>query len=604
MNHSSALRLSLYSLLVGLIAAFLIGLFLWTINKGFDLTDEGFYLLSYTYPEEYNSGFTSFNLLVNKVLNPAYTSVIGYRAASLFTTIASALLLAGGLWKWIQEKSQAGSLPYWLIAGLFVVGNFLQYSIFPRTIFYNNINSFCIAIFASSILLYSAYPTADNLKWRHAYLYLGALFVGLDLFVKGSSSVVALSTGVMVLSLYAGLANVKEWYKPVALVVLGFLSGLLVFFVGIQPFDVWTTNFVHETQLLLQTSYNGGLLVRYLKDAYPIILTLIYPFGIFILMGFFLTRFYLRGKLRLPPIFQIGVGLLIVAFLAYQSLRTDLYRNTHLNQHQSAAWFIAVLLIVAAMFSAAYLEVPYKKLKWRKLIIAAWMFVLPFVGAIGTYNNLFINLMMDINYWFALMLIMFVSMPVVARSLVARIVVFVVPAIIIAEQCTYGLLLAPYLQAANMLEQTIPVTVGKSHTPAVLKLDPKTAEFMVEVAQSLRQAGFRAGMPVVAMYDLPGLVYVLDGVSPGNPWIFGHLDMRNCDALAKTNMDLTSAFLLINEKPGAELLTCMNSHGMHFPQDYIEIRRLLSPYNPNQYNWRNYQDTLTVYAPRRLQAAL
>ncbi|MDU0370364.1 hypothetical protein ACFPAF_08180 [Hymenobacter endophyticus] len=575
----------------------MIGLFLWAINKGYDLTDEGFYLLGYTYPEEYSSSFTSFNLLINKVLSPNHTSIIGYRLASLFTTITAGLLLAGGVWKWIREKYHTNSLPYWAVACLFVSGNFLQYSIFPRTIFYNNINSFCIAVFASSVLLYSAYPSAARFKGRHVLLFLGGAFVGLDLFVKGSSSVIALGTGLAVIGLSAGLANVREWYKPVGLVVLGYLAGIAVFFLGIQSPLVWQANFVHETQLLLKTSYNGGLLVRYLKDSYPVLRTLVYPFFLFVLLSFFLTRAYLRNKLRLSPVVQLGIGLLILAFMVYEALRTDLYRNTHLNHNRSIVWFLALMLVVLAMFSAAYLEQPHKKVKWRKLIIAGWLLMLPFVGAVGTYNNLFINIMLDINYWLALLCILYVSMPAIAHSTVVRVVVFLVPALVIAEQYTYGLLYAPYLQAANMLQQNVPVTLGSSHTPATLQLDAKTAAFMGDLKQTMKQAGFEPGMPVVAMYDMPGLVYMLDGISPGNPWIFGQLDLRNCDALAKTRMDVTKAFLLVNEKPGPELLTCMASHGMRFPEGYREVKKLLSPYNPNQYNWRNYQDTLTVYAP-------
>ncbi|WBO84960.1 hypothetical protein [Hymenobacter yonginensis] len=598
MNHDSAPRLVVYTVLVGAVAAFLIGLFLWTINKGFDLTDESFYLLGYTYPAEYSSGFTSFNLIVSKILSPASTSIIGYRLAGLFTTVAAGLLLAGGLWVWIKEKYQAGLLPFGLLAALFVSGNFLQYSIFPRTLFYNNINSFCIAAFASSVLLYSAYPSAKGLKWRHAFLYIGGIFIGLDLFVKGSSSLGALATGLVVLALYAGLANIREWYVPVGIALAGFVTGLLLFFVSIQSFGVWHTNFVHETQLLLQTSYNGGLLVRYLKDAYPIIRTLIYPFSIFILAGFFLTRAYLRRQWRPALALQIGAAVLVVAFIGYEALRTGLYKNTHLNYNRSAVWFLALLFVVTAMFAAAYLEQPFRKLKWRKIIIAAWLILLPFVGAVGTYNNLFMNFMLDINYWLALFCIMFVSMPAVSVLPVVRGIVFLVPALVIAEQSAYGLVFAPYVQATNMMEQKVPVALGQTHAPVVLQLDAQTAAYMTELRKSMRQAGFRPGIPIVALYDMPGLVYALDGISPGNPWMFGQLDVRNCDALAKTRLDLTKAFVLVNEKPGPQILECMKSHGMNFPSGYTVVRRLLSPYAANQYGWRDYQDTVTVYAPK------
>jgi hypothetical protein len=354
MNPKVDRALSPYAWLLGVVAVLMLLFLLWAVDKGFDITDEGLYLLVYRYPVEYsNAGVTFFHLIISKLLSAESVSIIGYRLAGLAAGILSALLLAGGLWHWLNRNGKTTALSFWLLFGTFVIGSFLHYSILPRTI---------------------------------------------------------------------------------------------------------------------------------------------------------------------------------------------------------------------------------------------------------SYNDLFVNSLVDIDYWLAVLCIVFVGMPAELRQkLAVRVLAFVLPGLLIAEQVGYGLLAAPYLQAAGLEQQNTPFAFDKAPIPAVLQLDARTAAFMTRLTQALQQAGFRPGMPIIAAYDMPGLVYMLGGVYPGNPWFFGQQDRRNCDAFEKTGLPLTQAFMLVNEPPGPELLACMKSHGLNFPQDYKVVGSLLNPYCPNQYNWRNYQDTLTVYAPLALQ---
>jgi len=54
-----------------------------------------------------------------------------------------------------------------------------------------------------------------------------------------------------------------------------------------------------------------------------------------------------------------------------------------------------------------------------------------------------------------------------------------------------------------------------------LLVDKPTAELVRRLDGAMRQRGFRSGDPILAFTDMPGLVHLLGGKSPGVPWYFG-----------------------------------------------------------------------------------
>jgi hypothetical protein len=72
----------------------------------------------------------------------------------------------------------------------------------------------------------------------------------------------------------------------------------------------------------------------------------------------------------------------------------------------------------------------------------------------------------------------------------------------------------------NVWEANIPVASGKE--AGQLRLSRDMAAFTDAFCAELQANGFREGSPVVGISDLPGLVYLAGGTSPGVPWFFGH----------------------------------------------------------------------------------
>ena len=607
MQIVASIRFSRLSILLFLIAASLVGIYLWALRKGFDITDEGFYLLSYAYPAEYAFSTTSFHLFISKILPPQQVSIIGYRVASLVVAMLSASIFSWGLRRWVAVWLGA-IIPWSWVLPLLIIGSMLQYAVSARPINYNGLNSLAIAFFASSVLCYLAAPS----RTASAGLVVGGMSIGLDAFVKLSSSGVVLASGalVLILSLVPPL-QFKTVVRPLLLIGIGFLAGIVVFSLFILPLPVWYQGFRHETEILLKGMYNSGLLLRYARDAYPVFRTLAYPFGIVAALAGAWVYYQSRGLNRLwQHLAILGAALALLAFEAY---RTGLYKNTHLNYNRSSVWLLGPMLMAGTMLLAARLRYGPQQFEfmgasnWRVWLVPLWLLVLPFAAALGTVNHIFNNAMLDAMYWLAVLLLLHQLLPPPVRYLRGtRLALLTLPALAVAEQTAYGILWAPYLQLENMFEQHTPLMVGAPLKPAQLLVDAPSAAFIQGIGTAMRRAGFQAGGPILSLYDAPGLVYALGGISPGNAWYpgFGHQDIRNCDALDKTHLELRRAFLLVNQKPSPLIRACMVDHGLHFPADYILIHQAMSPFSRSQYNWHSYEDTIQVFAPRAFIASL
>lgn len=89
-----------------------------------------------------------------------------------------------------------------------------------------------------------------------------------------------------------------------------------------------------------------------------------------------------------------------------------------------------------------------------------------------------------------------------------------------------------FLQATRVASSTIfsyrignvwalQARVGAGPESGQLLLDEPTADLVRELDHAMRLRDFQAGNPILALTDMPGLVYLLGGKSPGVPWYFG-----------------------------------------------------------------------------------
>ena len=204
--------------------------------------------------------------------------------------------------------------------------------------------------------------------------------------------------------------------------------------------------------------------------------------------------------------------------------------------------------------------------------------------------DLRLNLLIDMAPWFGLLLLVLAAPR--ARQLPAWVpaLLLLLPAGYAAEQAIWGTLWTPYNLSVPMAGQTQPLRAAGIRGQVLV--DAKTAAFVAQLEKLLAEGGFRSGDPLFAFYDLPGLVYICGGVSPGVGWYFSGRDARNCHALDITSQPLGKACIILNRPMGTDLISCLREHGLVFPENYRLVGTAVSSYGTEN-------KLVQVFAPRQ-----
>lgn len=585
---------------VGLLALAALAVMIWALPRGFDITDEGFYLLNFRYPVEYETSFSTFHLIVARMLGLANASPFTARAVGLGTSVLGTIVFGLSLAAWLRATtapegrrwvSQPG-----LVVSFVLLGALLVFSVFPRAISYNGLTSLALLLSAAAVLA-ALRRGPGAATWQ--LLSIGFV-LGLDVFVKASSAALLFGGAVVVLAWYWRSSGWRVLLRAAVLLGLGLALGFGLYFVVVEPFGLWRRNFVQEMAVIQsQGRYSmADLLPKYISSAAQVLIFLVFPLGPVLVALAGLTWWWPR---RVPAAWH-WLALLVMggglgAFLLMEALQRRWYSNAISNNLETLPLLLALVAITALIVA---IEVTLSKnhappatavpvATAQQWPVGLWLLGLPLLAAAGTINDLRLNMLVDMAPWFGLLLILVSQFRLAWLPVWVPAVLLLSPACYAAEQIIWGILWTPYNMAATMAAQTVPLKTAGVTGP--LQVDPGTVEFVTQVEKLLVAGGFRPGDPLLAFYDLPGLVYLCGGVSPGTAWYFPSRDARNCHALDITTQPLRKACILLNQPLGDKLKACLHEHGLAFPENYRLVGTVLSSY---QSEYRRVR----VYAPQ------
>ncbi len=483
------------------------GLFVWMAPRGFDLTDESYYLLNYLHWREVTATATFFGAYFE-----APFRLLGQHVGAVRVFGMAMLLAAGGFFAWRVlafdgDRDHRGPRPLPFVVGGMVASQFYySYVTTLRAPSYNLLVLFCMLVATGLLLALVEGRGSRAQRWGAAFAY--GLVLGACAFGKATSAAAMLLCHGAFFVAFNRRRRLLEVVGPA-------LAGVALNIVLMQLLQPnW-----------LQVLRDGVTLTTTLDGRYASI-----PFGT-------LWSAVLRGGARLLPAL-LGAAL-VFGFIVRRWGRS-----------QRALLSALVVLLVAGIMLTIQLQ-GYGKSWWVLLLFGTgllWfterlcrertlparaalptlgltvlLFALPVAYSIGTNGSLPSHTQMAAVFAVVAMMLplrRLWALGLIHRSaLVAALAALCVPTLV-SQLRSLDDPSFTYRLRTGLLQQQWPVALGAAGD--TLRVDAATRSHLEALAAAMRDAGYTAGEPILDVTgDAPGLVYALGGRPVGVAWLIG-----------------------------------------------------------------------------------
>jgi hypothetical protein len=598
MTGARAFRTLVVVLGLGLAAA--LALVSTHLDRGFDFSDEGVYFLNFKFPEEFPAGFTQYHLFGAGLYELGGGNLIFLRAvpwvglllATCFFGVACWRFVGGFLGPELRNQSVAGSFFLVLVASVFV-----SFSWPPPGVSYNSLADFGMLVAVGALLWAAAGQSGVGGRvLGMAGFAAGLVFL---LMVKGSAAVgVGLFGG-----LFLFLTPTVPWRWKVGLLILGVLgigvSGLILAFLAREQFFAVQEFFLTQVRNVLGAIWAGRavdpLLLRHWEETWqlPWRMLLSYNFPIILGLGLGLVGRFGPPWLRPPSKwFVLALAGVFVALVAsIYSKHGYLAGITH--RHGSILAYTAILglLVVLLPARAAGEKSATDLLRWEVGLLGGLLFVLPFVTAAGTTHRIYINALLHLGPYFALIALVGLAVAQRMRSWWPWILGLGLTVLVALSQFFHGGFFVPYRLPDGLGRMQEVVEIGVP--PTRLRVDAETARFTREMQGLLNEAGFEPGEDLLAFFDMPGVVFAMGGKSPGRPWYFPNYgeqgERENLAALRIAGRERIARAIVLQSNYDPRVGEYLSTLDLNFPEDYEWVGETWQPYR----NWM-----VTVWRPK------
>ncbi|MEV0285548.1 hypothetical protein AB0H36_15665 [Kribbella sp. NPDC050820] len=564
-------------------------------NEGFDLTDEGYYLLSYRWWDQNPLALTGVQYLYGPIFEWLGYDIVGLRFFRLFTVVAVHLVFGYSFMRWLRGR-RPGAPPtrLWELAGMATIlaAGGMCYSWLPMSPGYNDVILLgALTLVACVLWMASAVDRGTPVPF---WVLMGAgVVIGVMVLAKWTSVVVIgliVIAAVIVLTgqgwraVARGIGLSLAGLALTALVVQLFVVRLNVAVPGIMAVNRFIAETSYSPTALLEVYWSTGLelLGKTLREHAVLLAAaavavigrwrwLRIAAGVLVALGFILS-------VRRVVVDDAAVG---------GSAHTSDYTVTLL-----AAVLVGLVTAVAAVLAGRYgltRRSTLSREKARGWVVLGLLVVLPMVQAFGTNNPLYTIGFNAFASWVAVMIAVLTgiwTVPVVARVTVGLVTVASIVAV--ASISYSGMFLHPY-RSVGHAELTEPAALEPLKG---LYLQPSAAQNYAALEAELRPYLQPSGRPILAFDKMAGLVLLLQGKPVGEAWVAPKERNRTAAGIEEVCRDGQPwspgrpPVILLNRAISDVEITALRACALDFTADY----ELLAPKQKTM--------NLQVYVPR------
>jgi hypothetical protein len=579
-----------FNISIVIITFFVIFFIAWASNKGFDITDEGFYLLASQHPQQMQIWPDVFYVYTSILYHLVLNNIVLFRLTGLTLLLISSYVFFQGwshLFDSFNFKTHLASRKNTMLA-LVTLGALLYYTLFLLTPSYNLLNSFALTSAFGFLCSSLAHIQKKLIRSKNCLinLFLSGLLIGFCLLIKFPTAFLLIVLFTTALILWPNV-TVKQRLMCVGTLWFGASLWICLHLFLLQPFPVLDRTirggiqYVHANgtgHTVLECLHNYFndltlLMINVLKSFWKLYAILLIAF----IVAFFLQKKWNKKNLWLNPLLLIIFLAMAVKSYKAKLLFSGTYAAVAYLMQFYAAWLflLIVTLVLSAYYNKNLIRPIIKNNKLRFSILTILLLSLPFIGAVGTNNPITQNAMMCMVSWLALLETLLVLLAYLQNNQWIYWAGTLIIAIFASSQIISASL-HPYRLNADIFKQDTPTNIGVPATS--LKLDVATSNFFNLIQKIAISHGFKPGDDILAFTDMPGIVYALGGKSPVIAGFTSSRNAVNIDTqlmeLMQTNR-LKQAFILENGRFGFPELV---KFGIKFPQDYILCGQAVWPF--------------------------
>lgn len=544
-----------------LVAVAKLAILLWSADKGFEMTDEGYYLLwfhsSHLYAPDMHLNYF---YLVQMLFSWVDWDITAMRIGGIITEIGAVLALGFGVAKYLKARVPQLYSPAFVTA--LVVGGFA--AIFtaehPRSLSYDSVTHLLMGIGGGMLLLWASWNEKPK-PWQSMLF-----FVVLGL-VLASQLLVKFSSAILLSVLWVAFGFVSQTNKNAKAVgLLGSTAGIILFMAGLFGTQISFAKFMEYYRISYERiSQLGYSPIDIVLKTYLAQDTLHFAINIgpalIVIWGALYALRNLTAQKQIAWSMVIGMAIFVGQAIL---LPTNYFPQWHYR-------FIDLMLLLT--ISGSYILWRHADAGRPMAELVLVLFFIPFVCAIGSAVNWAMSLFSYLPAWIMLVMIIWAYINEKTStekwSTTVQVIAIAGSLIIFWQVYLYPNYL-PHGMAASIFEQTEqPLTYDK------VKLDAPTATFVKQTEQLLTANGYQPGSYLLALYDLPGLVYLLQGYSPQVPWYFGEYTRATVqEAVDNTcwhinEMTETNVFVVKPVTIHPQVANCLSSSKLNFPASYV-----------------------------------
>jgi len=492
-------------------------MFIVAARRGFDLTDESFYLLTYRHWTEWPSVS-----LFGAYFTWPYV-LVGHDVWAM-RLLGFALLLGAAIWfgseaqrafgALVGRRSRDGELAT-AVAAAAAIWSYYGASPVSPTPSYNLLTLACALVVLALALRLGRIVHDDAPRGRLATAFALGLVGSVGVASKFSSGLLVLA---LALAVFAALAwhrlDAGVWSRVVLAAIAGLALNLLTLWIADPGLPLRFERGIEVTLAMMERSATGEVAALVFgalpQDALHALRVLLWP------LVFAVLALTAGAQLRRRPLADaLAVAVFVAGALVYTFVKDNRFYRVVL-----VTW-IAVLLGCAALWLLRARLASGARV--RSLVVAGAILVVPFAYSYGTSNALLQHMGMAAIFPLVIAAVLIRTMwleRAVPTWLFAGALALLaaLPAEIVVRQWVDGRY--TYRLGASLAEQTVPLPAN----PGGIDLDvtPALARSLESYLLLLRSAGFSSGQPLIDFTgQSPGLVAIANGAPVGAIWYIG-----------------------------------------------------------------------------------